>query len=177
MTPECFWPTGSSRIRPNFISFFPEHLFGSQWPKSQQAALYAGRSSLESSSPRGPRVRVALLYFLPLDENPSFLCRTILSTSCPDFLIVVGTRKLPLQISSEAGDTFLPWDHTTPSHIFSRALEVADIIGFPPKSVLHATPSFPSILSFIAFRWKQLPHVQPRAWHRARQRAEFEKAL
>jgi hypothetical protein len=67
-------------MSPSFISFFPEHRFGSQCPKSQHAALKEGRDagwSSSSSSFRGPLALGALLYFLPLDEKLSFLCRTI----------------------------------------------------------------------------------------------------
>jgi len=67
------------------MSFFPEHLFGSQCPRSQHAALKEGRDagcSPSSSSFRGPLVLGALLYFLPLDEKLSFLCRTILTYLC-----------------------------------------------------------------------------------------------
>jgi hypothetical protein len=82
MTPECFCPICRSRMSPSFMSFFPEQRLGSQCPKSQQAALKAGREAgcwLSSPLPGGPLDLGALLYFLPpRDENPSFLCRTIL---------------------------------------------------------------------------------------------------
>ena len=67
------------------MSFFPEHLFGSQCPRSQHAALKEGGDagcSPSSLSFRGPLVLGALLYFLPLEEKLSFLCRTILTYLC-----------------------------------------------------------------------------------------------
>lgn len=41
-TPENFCPTESSLISPKCINRLPEHLFGSQCPRSQHAALKAG---------------------------------------------------------------------------------------------------------------------------------------
>jgi hypothetical protein len=78
MTPGYLLPIWSSRISPKCINLFPEHRFGSQWPRSQQAALKGGRfvvivssSWLSSLSLRGAE------NFLLLAENLSFLCRTI----------------------------------------------------------------------------------------------------
>ena len=87
-TPGYLCPICSSRIKPNCINLLPEHFFGSQWPKSQQAALKGGRleapvSLSPSPSPsrsRGTgrgRGRGAELNFLPREEKLSFLCRTI----------------------------------------------------------------------------------------------------
>lgn len=38
-TPLNFFPIGISRMSPWRINFFPEHLSGSQWPRSQAAAM------------------------------------------------------------------------------------------------------------------------------------------
>lgn len=84
ITPGCFCPIESSRIKPNCINLFPEHRFGSQWPKSQQAALNGGLEEVEDSlSPRGTgRARGRGLGFLPPREKLSFLWRTMLSICC-----------------------------------------------------------------------------------------------
>lgn len=81
MTPLCFWPMESGRMRLSFMSFFPEQRLGSQWPRSQHAALKEGREVGVSSSKLeglGPRGRGALVYFLPRVEKLSFLWRTML---------------------------------------------------------------------------------------------------
>lgn len=44
-TPLNFLPIGISRMSPWRINFFPEHLSGSQWPRSQAAAIRGGASA------------------------------------------------------------------------------------------------------------------------------------
>lgn len=80
-TPGNLRPMSSWRIRPNRINRFPLHLFGSQCPKSQHAALKGGFSKAFDSS---PSLAIDLLvwrgapaYFFDFDEKLSFLCRTI----------------------------------------------------------------------------------------------------
>lgn len=68
-------------MSPSFMSFLPEHRLGSQWPRSQQAALKEGREEEESpmvaSESRlvlrgGPRWMC-----FPREEKLSFLWRTM----------------------------------------------------------------------------------------------------
>jgi hypothetical protein len=77
MTPGYLLPIWSSRISPKCINLFPEHRFGSQWPRSQQAALKGGRFVVMSSSWLSSLSLRGAENFLLLAENLSFLCRTI----------------------------------------------------------------------------------------------------
>lgn len=83
-TPGNLFPICNSRISPKCINFFPEHLFGSQCPRSQHAAWNAGRPGLPPSSPsrgRGGRNPPALPW--PRRRAMlSFLCRTIIAYYC-----------------------------------------------------------------------------------------------
>ena len=80
ITPGYRCPIESSRINPIFINRFPEHRFGSQWPRSQQAALNGGLEEVDefSLSPRG-RGRGVKDFFAPR-EKLSFLWRTMIDS-------------------------------------------------------------------------------------------------
>ncbi len=95
-TPGYFWPMGSSRIMPKCMSRFPLHLFESQWPKSQHAALKGGRSLAPPSSPPGPVERAVcrgfVENFFALADELSFLWRTMFLGTC-DRDVLDGERR------------------------------------------------------------------------------------
>jgi len=118
-------------MRPIFMSFFPEHLFGSQCPRSQHAALKEGRDagcSPSSLSFRGPLVLGALLYFLPLEEKLSFLCCTILTYLCT---MKCGCRK------SRCYKIYVVQVESSLRRQGSSRLESADNPGKPSQAKEH----------------------------------------